>query len=315
MTLKRFVNISFLSLSICLSAYFLLFLSKSPTVKVIAVLFAIMYELGNRYIIAAGKTAWKKAKLIKGYIHHYFTALLLFLFYGVYIIYNIISGAGFFITEIAIQDRAAAQAEVVQTANLEKLAQINRSIDTLNRALEVEVETSFRSKSEALEEKIKEREAERDVLLAQLAAAPEGKAEEKNPFRDLAGVLGIPMNWLVGGVWCMVMAGICVILIVTSEELPEEEEKGEPGPEPSKPHSVTKRPVTLRRNSPPVTDVPETEAPENMEEASCACGCGKTFPATPGRLYYDTACRVRDYRRRKREEELQRIKREGVKVF
>ena len=60
MTLKRFVNISFLSLSICLSAYFLLFLSKSPTVKVIAVIFAIMYELGNRYIIAAGKTAWKK---------------------------------------------------------------------------------------------------------------------------------------------------------------------------------------------------------------------------------------------------------------
>jgi len=314
MTLKRFVNISFLSLSICLSAYFLLFLSKSPTVKVIAVIFAIMYELGNRYIIAAGKTAWKKAKLIKGYIHHYFTALLLFLFYGVYIIYNIISGAGFFITEIAIQDRAAAQAEVVQTANLEKLAQINRSIDTLNRALEVEVETTFRSRSAALEKMIREREAERDALLAQLAAAPVEKAEEKNPFRDLAGVLGIPMNWLVGGVWCMVMAGICVILIVTSEELPEEE-KGEPGPEPSKLHSVTKRPVTLRRNSASVTKDLEPEAPEGAEMASCACGCGKTFPATPGRLYYDTACRVRDYRRRKKEEEIQRIKREGVKVF
>jgi hypothetical protein len=228
----------------------------------------------------------------------------------VYIIYNIISGAGFFITEIAIQDRAAVQAETVQQANLEKLTQINRSIDTLNRALEVEVETSFRSKSEALEKKIKEREAERDALLAQLAAAPEEKAEEKNPFRDLAGVLGIPMNWLVGGVWCMVMAGICVILIVTSEELPEEGKEKES--ETPKPHSVTKRPVTLRRNSAPVT---EPEAPENMEEASCACGCGKTFPATPGRLYYDTACRVRDYRRRKKEEEIQRIKREGVKVF
>lgn len=307
MTLKRFVNISFLSLSICLSAYFLLFLSKSPTVKVIAVLFAIMYELGNRYIIAAGKTAWKKRR--------YITALLMFLFYGVYIMYNIISGAGFFITEIAIQDRAAAQAEVVQTANLEKLAQINRSIDTLNRALEVEVETTFRSRSAALEEKIKEREAERDALLAQLAAAPVEKAEEKNPFRDLAGVLGIPMNWLVGGVWCMVMAGICVILIVTSEELPEEGKEKES--ETPKPGNNTQRPVTLRRNAPAVTEEPEKDdgIEEGVEVASCACGCGKTFPATPGRLYYDTACRVRDYRRRKREEELQRIKREGVKVF
>lgn len=302
MTLKRFVNISFLTLSICLSAYFLLFLSKSPTVKVIAVIFAIMYELGNRYIIAAGKTAWKKRR--------YITALLMFLFYGVYIIYNIISGAGFFITEIATQDRVAAQAEIVQRANLEKLTQINRSIDTLNRALEVEVETTFRSRSAALEKMIREREAERDALLAQLAAAPVEKAEEKNPFRDLAGVLGIPMNWLVGGVWCMVMAGICVILIVTSEELPEKEEALEQRPETPKPHSVTKRPVTLQRNTPE-----EVATVEDVEVASCACGCGKTFPATPGRLYYDTACRVRDYRRRKREEELQRIKREGVKVF
>lgn len=310
MTLKRLVNISFLGLSICLSAYFLFFLSKSPTVKVIAVLFAIMYELGNRYIIAAGKTAWKKAKLIKGYIHHYFTALLLFLFYGVYIIYNIISGAGFFITEIAIQDRAAAQVETVQQANLEKLAQINRSIDTLNRALEVEVETTFRTRSAALEKMIREREAERDALLAQLATAPVEKAEEKNPFRDLSAALGVPMNRLVAAVWCMVMAGICVILIVTSEELPEEKEAGV-----AKSGNDTQRPVTLRRNSTSVTKDLEPEAPEGAEVASCACGCGKTFPATPGRLYYDTACRVRDYRRRKKEAEIQRIKREGVKVF
>jgi hypothetical protein len=48
----------------------------------------------------------------------------------------------------------AAQAEIVQRANLEKLTQINRSIDTLNRALEVEVETTFRSRSAALEKMI-----------------------------------------------------------------------------------------------------------------------------------------------------------------
>ena len=175
----------------------------------------------------------EETKLIK--VIYTITALLLFLFYGVYIIYNIISGAGFFITEIATQDRAAAQAEMVQQANLEKLAQINRTIETLNRALEVEVETTFRSRSAALEKMIREREAERDALLAQLAAVPVEKAEEKNPFRDLAGVWVSRWNWLVGGVWCMVMAGICVILIVTSEELPEEKEAGR-----------GKNPVTIR---------------------------------------------------------------------
>lgn len=302
MTLKRLVNISFLALSICLSAYFLFFLSKSPVVQVIAVIFAVMYELGNRYIIAAGRTAWKKRR--------YITASFMFLFYGVYIVYNILSGAGFFIAEIATQDRAAVQAEMVQQANLEKLVQINRSIDTLNRALEVEVETTFRSRSAALEEKIKEREAERDELLERLAATPAEKAEEKNPFRDLSAALGVPMNRLVAAVWCMVMAGICVILIVTSEELPEKEEELEQRPETPKPHSVTKRPVTLQRNT-----SEEAATVEGGELAACACGCGRTFPATAGRLYYDTACRVRDYRRRKREEEIQRIKKEGVKVF
>ena len=106
----------------------------------------------------------------------------------------------------------------------------------------------------------------------------------------------------------MVMAGICVILIVTSEELPEEE-KGEPGPEPSKPHSVTKRPVTLRRNSPPVTN--ETDG----DDLNCPV-CGG--PLSPGQKYCCNACKQKAYRERKRqreEEKLHRIRQEGVKVF
>ncbi len=296
MTLKRLVNRSFLSLSICLSSYFLFFLSKSPVVKVIVTIFAVMYELGNRYILADGRTAWKNRR--------YITALFRFLFYGVYIVYNILSGAGFFITEIATQDRVAAQAEMVQQANLEKLTQINRSIDTLNRALEVEVETTFRSRSAALEKMIREREAERDALLAQLAAVPEEKAEEKNPFRDLSAALGIPMERLVGLVWCMVMAGICVILIVTSEELPEEKEAGV-----AKSSNDTQRPVTLRRNAPAVTN--ETDG----DDLNCPV-CGG--PLSPGQKYCCNACKQKAYRERKRqreEEKLHRIRQEGVKVF
>lgn len=306
MTLKRLVNTTFLALSISLSGYFLFFLSKSPTVKVIALIFAVMYELANKYIMALARTTWKSRR--------YLSALLLFLFYGVYIVYNVLSGAGFFITEIATQDRAAAQAEMIQAANVEKLDQINRNIDTLNRALEVEVETSYRSRSAAISAELKEREAERDGLLEKLATAPIEKAEEKNPFRDLSAALGVPMHRLVAAVWCMVMAGICVILIVTSEDLPEDKKEPPATKDPAR--NDTQRPVTLRRNTPAVTDgAVKEEAAADGELDTCACGCGQTFPATAGRYYYDTACRVRASRARKREEELQRIKKEGVKVF
>lgn len=278
MTLKRLVNISFLTLSISLSGYFLFYMSPNPAVKIMAIVFAIMYELGNRYIIAAGRTAWKNRRI--------FNALLLFVFYGVYIVYNILSGAGFFITEISTRDRAAARAEIVETANRQKLEQLNRVIDTLNRALEVEVETSYRSRSAAITAELRQREAERESLLLEMKTAPTEKAEEKNPFRDLAKALGLPMDRLVGVVWCMVMAGICVILIVTSEDLPEEKKLVTPVTR-NAVTPVTKKPLTVKSVTKPVQD---------NESEFCICGCGEH--RTGNSLYHNATCRVRMSRKR-----------------
>jgi TolA-binding protein len=280
MTLKRLVNWTFLILSISLSGYFLYHMSKNPIVQAIAVIFAIMYELANKYIISAGRTAWKSK--------HVFNALLLFVFYGVYIVYNILSGAGFFITEIAIQDRAAAKAEIVETANRQKLDQLNRSIDTLNRALEVEVETSYRSRSAAITAELRQREAEREALLKTMASGPVEKAEDKNPFKDLAEALGLPMDKLVGVVWCMVMAGICVILIVTSEDLPEKKQVTSSVTHNSSAgnSNTPKRAVTLHRHI------------ETTGEL-CICGCGQ--PRSGNSMYYSNACKTRMSRRNKAE--------------
>ena len=283
MKLKRTVHNSFLTLSISLSVYFLYFFSKSPIVKIIACAFAVMYELANRYILAAGRAEWKKKKR--------FNALVLFAFYGVYIIYNILSSAGFFITESATQDRLYSQAEMVRTANQQKLDQLNRTIDTLNRALEVEVETTFRSRSALIEEKLREREVEREELLQSMIAAPAGRAEEKNPFRDLSASLGIPMNRLVGGIWCMVMAGICVILIVTGEELPEQK--------PQK-VTVTKNVTTVT----PTTVRSVTPVTPKMLVKKCAV-CGQTV--RPDQKYCSDACKQKAYRER------QKRRKEGIK--
>lgn len=277
MALKRLVNISFLTLSISLSGYFLFYMSPNPAVKIMAIVFAIMYELGNRYIIAAGRTAWKNKRI--------FNALLLFVFYGVYIVYNILSGAGFFIAEISTQDRMAAKAEIVETANQQKLTQLNRTIDTLNRALEVEVETSYRSRSETITAELRQREVERENLLKEMASIPAEKAEEKNPFKVLSGALGLPMDRLVGVVWCMVMAGICVILIVTSEDLP--------GELPEKKKLVT--PVTRNAVKAPVT---LRKAVTNVTGEKCICGCGK--PRSGNSMYYSGACKTRMSRRNNR---------------
>ena len=263
--LKRTVNTAFLALSISLSGYFLFFMSKNPVVKVIAVIFAIMYELANKYMLSAGRTEFKKGIRAggKGW-YHIFTAIILFLFYGVYIVYNILSGAGFFITEIAVQDRISAQTEIVNTAYQQKLEQLNRTINTLNRALEVEVETSYRSRSAAITAELKRCEVEREELLKIIASAPVEKAEEKNPFRDLSKTMEIPMNRLIGIVWCMVMAGICVTLIVTSEDLPDDDTKSDmPKPEPpevrtnKKTEDVTKNDTEVSKPDIQMPELPE----------------------------------------------------------
>ncbi len=255
MTLKRFVNWTFLSLSICLSAYFLYYMSKNPVVQVVSIIFAIMYELANKYIISAGRTQFKKGG------GHIFNALILFLIYGVYICYNVLSGAGFFITEIAVQDRTAAKTEMVEMINRQKLDQLNRSIDTLNRALEVEVETSFRSRSAAITAELREREAERETLLSDIASAPVEKTQERNPFRDLSKALGVSMNRLVSWVFCMIMVGICVILIVTSEDLPDDTSK----PSISKSELPEDKLTFARTRNETITDTPIKTMPELSE--------------------------------------------------
>lgn len=223
MTLKRLTNTVFLVISICLSVYFLWFNSKFPLPRTITTMCAVFFEIGMRYELALARTKFKIGFRMgwRG-ILHVLGALILLIFYGCYICYNITTMAGFFITEIVYRDQIAIKAEANENQKLTELRQLNETIDSLNKALAVEVETSFRSKSEELETKLEKAKGERSRLLATMVLTKEDEVIEKNPSRSVAEAAGIPLGTMLCWIYGFFGAGICLLLIITSEDLPDE---------------------------------------------------------------------------------------------
>jgi adenine/guanine phosphoribosyltransferase-like PRPP-binding protein len=221
MNLKRITNNVFLLLSVSLSVYFLWFNCDEVIGKSITTMCAVFFEVGMKYNLSYSrslfkvgwKLGWKGMHLILG-------SLILFAFYGGYMIYNIATMAGFFISATVKQDQAVVQAEALENQKMIQLRQLNEEIDTLIKALDKEVETTYRSKSEELNQKIEKKKAEREKLINRMNLYEE-KIIEKNPSRAVAEALGIPLGTMLAYIYGFFAAGICLILIITSEDLPE----------------------------------------------------------------------------------------------
>jgi hypothetical protein len=223
MTLKRGTNTVFLTLSIFLSVYFLWFNSKLLFPRIITTMCAVFFELGMKYDLALARTELKAGFMLgwRGW-HRVLGALLLLIFYGGYMCYNIATMAGFFISEISIQDQIAIQAESSENQKMIELKELNDAIGILTKALDVEVETSYRSKSAELEAKIEAKKAERGILLNSMVLTKTDEVIEKNPSRAVAEALGIPLGTMLAWIYGFFAAGICLIMIITSEDLPSE---------------------------------------------------------------------------------------------
>jgi hypothetical protein len=223
MTLKRSTNTIFLILSILLSVYFLWFNSKAPFSKLITTMCAVFFEIGMKYNLSFAQTTFKAGlRLGRKGLHLILGASMLFIFYGGYMCYNIATMAGFFIAGTMAQDQVAIQAETRENQKMIELQQLNENIAILTKALDVEVETTFRSKSAELEAKIEKKKAERNALLDTMVLTDERKVMEKNPSRSVAEAIGIPLGTMLAWIYGFFAAGICLILIITSEDLPEE---------------------------------------------------------------------------------------------
>ena len=225
MTLRRVTNTIFLTLSICLSVYFLWFNCNEVIGRSITTMCAVFFEIGMKYNLSYARTifkagcrlGWDGAHLIIG-------SLVLFAFYSGYMVYNIATMAGFFISATIKQDQMVVQAEALENQKMIQLQQLNEEINTLIKALDKEVETTYRSKSEELNQKIEKKKAEREKLINEMNLSEE-KIIEKNPSRALAEALGIPLGTMLAWIYGFFAAGICLILIITSEDLPNEKEK------------------------------------------------------------------------------------------
>ena len=82
-------------------------------------------------------------------------------------------------------------------------------------------------KSEELNQKIEKKKAERQALLVVewFNLTKRKKVIEKNPSRAVAEALGIPLGTMLAWIYGFFAAGICLILIITSEDLSNEKGK------------------------------------------------------------------------------------------
>lgn len=226
MTLRRVTNTIFLILSICLSVYFLWFNCDELIGRSITTMCAVFFEIGMKYNLSYARTIFKAGwRLGWAGTHLIIGSLVLFAFYGGYMVYNIATMAGFFISATVKQDQVVVQAEALENQKMTQLQQLNEEIDALIKALDVEVETTYRKKSEELEQKIAKKKAERQALLDSMVLTKTEEVIEKNPSRAVAEALGIPLGTMLAWIYGFFAAGICLILIITSEDLPNEKEK------------------------------------------------------------------------------------------
>lgn len=226
MTLRRATNNIFLMLSICLSVYFLWYNSDIPIGKLITTMCAVFFEIGMKYNLSFARTTFKAGWRLgwKG-LHLILGSLVLFAFYGGYMVYNITTMAGFFIAATVKQDQIVIQKQASEDQKMIQLQELNEEISILMKALNKEVETTYRSKSEELNRKIEQKKVERDKLLNETQLTKEKQVIEKNPSRAVAEAVGIPLGTMLAWIYGFFAAGINLILIITSEELPQKEKE------------------------------------------------------------------------------------------
>lgn len=192
-------------------------LTNDPYIRVGLGIFVLNLEVAMQYILALGKFKFKKDKV---------QAILLFFCYFLYVvIYNIPSGAGFFLAEMNIQDEVYYKNQAIERQYEIRLEEIRVTMEKLNLQLETEAKTGFGNRSKNIIEQMDKLSKEREKLFEALSKVPEVQEVTKNPFQSLAEVLDVRSNILAAIVFSTSMLLLCVILIITSWDLPADEPK------------------------------------------------------------------------------------------
>ena len=225
--IRVLINTVFLASSCFFSVNFIIVLFQNALFDWIVAIFAIFVEVYFQYSLYIAERNQKESKSWKGKKHWAALGLKAQYFLLYVCIYAHLSGLGFFLTEVQSTTETLRRLEVVETSNVDRIAQIDKEIEVLNLHLATESETGFGRRSESIVNRKKELETKRETLLKTIGEVSNSDAETvKNSFESLAEKLGLTENFLQLVIFETLLVIIYVGLYVTRWKPGEDDEAG-----------------------------------------------------------------------------------------
>lgn len=222
----------------------------------------------------AGKRGWWLKAVYLGYI----------------IIFALMSGVGFFATEINIQETTAAKVEAIEHNNQRRVDQLYKEIDRVSSQIQREGQTGVGGKYQGLQTELNGYNNELKDLMQQgkTGIKVEVKAQTKDMFANLSNALwGIPKNILILVMFASALVIVYIGLMLKPMQVALEYQL----------NNVTNNVTTYNE---PDFDLKNYETGKTFQNVSKTCpSCGEAFiPTRIDQIYCNGACRVRAFRAR-----------------
>lgn len=206
------INIVFLASSCYFSVNFIIVLLQKALHEWIVAIFAIFVEIYFQYSLYVAEKRKQEGKrwAARGLKLQYFMIYVL--------IYCHLSGLGFFLTEIQTTREVLQRHTFIELADMDRIKQIDRDLETLDLHLQTESRTGYGRQSKEIEKRKEKLEAERAEILKKLSGvsqAEQDAATVKNSFQGLAEAFGISENLLQLIVFETILLIIYIGLYVT----------------------------------------------------------------------------------------------------
>jgi hypothetical protein len=245
--------------------------------KVIFGIVAGVIEVYVQYLIAQAKRDWRES--------HLWTSIAKTVFCLAYIgIFGINFSVGIVIQQIAVQEKRAQHIETVSKWQENRIAEIDKLIASKTILLDKETVTGRGPKYEETNNDVKELNKERAVLIAELKQSPEEVSHSIGMFTFLGSIYRKSEEFVKWFLYLFFTLCVYIILWHSSITL------------------KTKKP--LQNETDNETDN-EMSGKKAFQNGQMQCPeCEKWFiPTRKDQIYDDDNCKLRAYRRKKREEE------------
>jgi hypothetical protein len=283
-------------------------ISKEPWIMAVMGLLGLYVEWEAQNVWGLSFYYWQKKQ--------YFKSGSLKAVFILYItVFGIMSGVGFFATEIAHQEAVSKKIETIETNTQNRIKQLNKLIEVTTNQMEEEGKTTARTIYFKLQDKLDEYQAELNELLKPKKIVVEtDKAQMKDMFANMSKVLwNIPKNVLIlvqfGLALTMVYLGLALRPIAMNG-LATDNETPERNPLHKTSYNETEKPgLATDSETDSQTSNIDTKIPVSLVRKDRYCQyskCGKLLSNTlrSDAKYCDDNCRLAAFREEKKQKEV-----------